>query len=154
MAISHSTAFSQDAQLRGSMDEDTLSVASPDQTTNSDIDPTDPNAPASADFADSSYTPPADSTAQPPPTEPAQTAPIANEEAQPFLTTDNMRVGAVTTVEQNDTGRARRENLPAIPEQGRRATPEADPFAPLGIRSGTFVLRPSLEQDSCHHKWR
>ena len=133
LAISHAPAFSQDAQLRGSVDEDNLSVSSPDQTANRDTDPADPNAPASADFADSSYTPPADNAAQPQPTEPAQAAPTVEEDAQPFLSTDNMRVGAITTEDQDDTGRARRENLPAIPEQGRRATPEADPFAPLGL---------------------
>lgn len=60
--------------------------------------------------------------------------------------TDNMPVGAITIEEHDSTGRARRENLPAIPEQGRRLTQEADPFAPLGIRTGNFVLRPSLEQ--------
>lgn len=146
LAISHSPAFSQDAQLRGSVDDDNLSVSSPDQTANSDTDPADPNAPASADFADSSYTPPADSTSQSQPTEPVQAAPTVEEDAQPFLSTDNMRVGAITTEDQDDTGRARRENLPAIPEQGRRATPEADPFAPLGVRVGSFMLRPTLEQ--------
>lgn len=146
LAISHSAAFSQDAQLRGSVNDDSLSVSSPDETTNRDIDPTDPNAPASGEFTDNSYTPPTDSTAQAQPTEPAQPAPDPVGEARPFLSTDNMRVSAVTTEEQDDTGRARRENLPAIPEQGRRVTAEADPFAPLGIRTGTFVLRPTLEQ--------
>ncbi len=145
MAISQSTAFAQDAQLRGSVNDDNLSVSLPDQTANRDTDPADPNAPASADFADSFYTPPADNAAQPQPTEPALAVPAAEENAQPFLSTDNMRVGAITTEDQDDTGRARRENLPAIPEQGRRAIPEADPFAPLGVRVGTFMLRPTLE---------
>lgn len=36
----------------------------------------------------------------------------------------------------------------AIPTQppGKRPLPEADPYAPLGVRAGAFLLRPSLEQ--------
>ncbi len=143
LAISNSAAFSQDIQLRGALDEDySLSISSSEQNANRDIDPANPNAPAQDNLADDSYTPPA----PPQPIEPAQAATIAEEEAPRFLATDNMPVSAVTTEEQDETGRARRENLPALPEQGRRATQEADPFAPVGIRAGTFVLRPTLEQ--------
>lgn len=143
LAISGTAVFSQDVRLRGTLDDDTLPASSSaDQTTNRDADAFDPNAPVTNEFVDVSYTPPSE-------TQPAETtlvAPINDEEPRRFLTTDNMPVSAVTIEEQDTTGRARRENLPAIPEQGRRLTAEADPFAPLGIRTGNFVLRPSLEQ--------
>ncbi|WP_310015157.1 outer membrane beta-barrel protein [Brucella pseudogrignonensis] len=142
LAISGSAAFSQEVRLRGTLDDDTLPVTSTDQTTNRDADAFDPNAPVTDEFADDSYTPPS----EPQPAETVQVAPVNDEEPRRFLTTDNMPVGAVTIEEQDSTGRARRENLPAIAEQGRRITQEADPFAPLGIRTGNFVLRPSLEQ--------
>lgn len=142
LVLSQSLAYSQDAQLRGSLGDDELSVSSPDQATNQNSDAFDPNAPASDEFSDDSYTPPA----EPQPTRPTVVTRAAEDEPQRFLATDNMPVGAVTIEEQDATGRARRENLPAIAEQGRRLTPEADPFAPLGIRTGNFILRPSLEQ--------
>lgn len=142
LAISNSVAFSQDTQLRGILDDDNLSVVSPDQATLRDGDAFDPNASASDDIANESYTPPAEPQAP----KPKLATPVAEEEPQRFLATDNMPVGAVTIEEQDSTGRVRRENLPAIPEQGRRLPHEADPFAPVGIRTGNFILRPSLEQ--------
>ncbi|MBC8718865.1 outer membrane beta-barrel protein [Ochrobactrum sp. Marseille-Q0166] len=143
LAISNSIAFAQDTQLRGALDEDgNLPISSSEQNADRDIDPANPNAPAQDNLADDSYTPPP----PPQPAETAQAATITEEEAPRFLATDNMPVSAVTTEEQNETARARRENLPALPEQGRRVTQEADPFAPIGIRAGTFVLRPTLEQ--------
>jgi len=143
LAISGSAAFSQEVRLRGTLDDDTLPASSSaDQTTNRDANAFDPNAPVTDEFADDSYTPPS----EPQPVETVQTPALPDEEPRRFLTTDNMPVGAVTIEEQDSTGRARRENLPAIAEQGRRITQEADPFAPLGIRTGNFVLRPSLEQ--------
>ncbi|MEJ5081019.1 MULTISPECIES: outer membrane beta-barrel protein [unclassified Ochrobactrum] len=143
LAIVSSAAFSKEVTLRGTLDDDTLPASSSaDQPTNRDADAFDPNAPATNEFVDDSYTPPSETQ----PAETTQVAPINDEEPRRFLTTDNMPVSAVTIEEQDTTGRARRENLPAIPEQGRRLTAEADPFAPLGIRTGNFVLRPSLEQ--------
>ncbi|MCL7999037.1 outer membrane beta-barrel protein [Brucella sp. 21LCYQ03] len=143
LAISGSATFSQEVRLRGTLDDDTLPTsASADQTANRDADAFDPNAPTADEFVDDSYTPPT----QPQPAEAVQVAPVNDEEPRRFLTTDNMPVGAVTIEEQDATGRARRENLPVIAEQGRRITQEANPFAPLGIRTGNFVLRPSLEQ--------
>ncbi len=62
------------------------------------------------------------------------------------LTLDNMRVGTITSDDSGDTDRVQRENLRQLPEQGRAVTPDADPFAPVGIRAGSFILRPSLEQ--------
>lgn len=49
-----------------------------------------------------------------------------------------------------DTGRAaraERENLPEAAIDGRERQPyQADPFEPQGIRAGSFILRPSLDQ--------
>ncbi len=56
---------------------------------------------------------------------------------------DNIRVGAV--LPDDDTVRAQRENLRAA-RTGTRFPPEADPYAPIGIRAGSFILKPSLEQ--------
>lgn len=36
---------------------------------------------------------------------------------------------------------------PPPPPQNRRQRPEDDPYAPLGIRAGAFVLRPAIEAD-------
>ena len=33
------------------------------------------------------------------------------------------------------------------PQPRRRSAAEVDPYAPLGVRAGSFLLRPSLEQD-------
>ena len=143
LAFGHLTAFSQDIQLRGDVDEDVLSATSPDRLTIRNENQPNSSGDTSGEFADDSYTPPAESTA---PTQPAEPILASDEEPRRFLSTDNMPVGAVTIEEQDETGRARRENLPAIPEQGRRIMPDADPFAPIGIRTGSFILRPSLEQ--------
>ncbi len=49
-------------------------------------------------------------------------------------------------------GRADNEMLPlrlnerAMPIEGRNHRPEEDPYAPLGLRAGTFILFPTLEQ--------
>ncbi|MGU3577140.1 outer membrane beta-barrel protein [Brucellaceae bacterium C25G] len=48
--------------------------------------------------------------------------------------------------EGEQPNRIGRENLPQKPEQGLGGKPETDPYAALGIRSGNFTLRPSLEQ--------
>lgn len=51
--------------------------------------------------------------------------------------------------EEDTTGRAiraERDNLRVGAIEGRETFDEGDPFAPLGIRAGTFLLRPQLEQ--------
>ncbi|PRD42789.1 hypothetical protein C5748_14990 [Phyllobacterium phragmitis] len=60
---------------------------------------------------------------------------------------DYLRTGTVDGEEQNGTGRA-------IPENERQSTienrppprVEQDPFAPIGLRLGSFLLRPTIEQ--------
>lgn len=141
-AISNSPAFSQDVSLRGSLGDDNLFVSSNENDTYRDGDPANLNTSSQDDLADDSYTPPT----PPKPTGTSEATKLSEEEAPRFLATDNMPVGAITMQEREDTGRARRENLPMLPAQGRRATQGADPFAPIGIRTGNFILRPSLEQ--------
>lgn len=59
---------------------------------------------------------------------------------------ESTKAGRFIQNEDEEPSRASRENLPQNPEQGLGGRPEANPFAPLGIRSGNFMLRPSLEQ--------
>ncbi len=129
LAIPH-VAQAQDTDLRGSISGDVL--------------PTIPSDEDSID-SDDAYSPEKDNAfgkSDPSPVTPVA-EPIAEEPSQK-PTPDNIRVGAIATDE--DTIRAQRENLRALPEQGRSFTPEADPYAPIGIRAGSFILKPSLEQ--------
>ncbi|MFD1198938.1 outer membrane beta-barrel protein [Brucella gallinifaecis] len=143
LAVSVPTAFSQNAQLRSSIDDDSTAIFSSDPTADFENDAADTNAERTNEFADDFYTPPAapqtKETVHTPP-------PVSEEYPLRLLSTDNMPVSAITTEEQSETGRSQRENLPALPEQGRHLTSQTDPFAPVGIRAGNFILRPSLEQ--------
>lgn len=145
MAISHSPSFAQDAYLRGSVAEDVLSASSPETLANRGL-----AAPRYDDGAsettNGSYTPPENTTASDPAATvqpaPAALIPQDSQSLQP----DNIRVGSVDSQTSDETARAQRENLRQLPEQGRSSMQEADPFAPVGIRTGSFILRPSLEQ--------
>lgn len=145
MAICHGSAFAQEAYLRGSVAEDVLSASSAETLANRGL-----AAPGYDDSAgettDDNYTPPENTTAadQAAATQAAPTVPMP-QDRQP-LQPDNIRVGSIDTETSEETGRAQRENLRQSPEQGRGSTQEADPFAPVGIRTGSFILRPSLEQ--------
>jgi len=76
---------------------------------------------------------------------PATTADDANDN-QP-TPVDYLRTGTVNSEEQNDTGRVMPENERLSPVENRpRPRTEQDPFAPVGLRVGSFLLRPSLEQ--------
>ncbi|KXF76447.1 hypothetical protein ATN84_14235 [Paramesorhizobium deserti] len=60
---------------------------------------------------------------------------------------DYLRTGTVDSEEQNDTGRVMPENERHSPIENRsRPQAEQDPFAPVGLRAGSFLLRPTLEQ--------
>lgn len=59
---------------------------------------------------------------------------------------DNIRTSAIAPISPPDEDSATRENLPQPAEQGRQVNTDEDPFAPLGIRTGSFILRPTLEQ--------
>jgi hypothetical protein len=65
--------------------------------------------------------------------------PAADEE----LTTGTVRQGTVDSETEIENG-PEAERQRAI--EGRRPQPDANPFEPTGIRFGTFVLKPSLEQ--------
>ncbi|MBE1208015.1 outer membrane beta-barrel protein [Aminobacter carboxidus] len=65
--------------------------------------------------------------------------PVTDEE----LTTGTVRQGTVDSETEIENG-PESERQRAI--EGRRPQPDADPFEPTGIRFGTFVLKPSLEQ--------
>ena len=144
LAISHGTSFAQEAYLRGSVAEDVLSASSPETLANRGLAAPGYDDPA-GEIADDSYTPPETATTdQATATQAPPSVPIP-EDPQP-LQPDNMRVGSVDAGTREETGRAQRENLRQLPEQGRGSTQEADPFAPIGIRAGSFILRPSLEQ--------
>ena len=65
--------------------------------------------------------------------------------------TDDVTTATVreTTVDEADEERniaAKRESLPAPPIEGRTLPAEENPFAPTGIRVGSFVIRPTLQQ--------
>lgn len=67
--------------------------------------------------------------------------------ADPDLTpVDNIRTSAIGPISPPDQESSTRENLPQPAEQGRQVNADEDPFAPIGIRAGSFILRPSLEQ--------
>jgi hypothetical protein len=65
--------------------------------------------------------------------------PAADEE----LTTGTVRQGTVDSETEIENG-PEAERQRAI--EGRRPQPDTNPFEPTGIRFGTFVLKPSLEQ--------
>lgn len=75
------------------------------------------------------------------------------EPADPALPAENVDDGLnLRTTPVNDEAvdgalRAQRENLPIGPvETAARRPVRTDPFAPIGIRAGNFILRPSLDQ--------
>lgn len=142
MAIGHGPSFAQDAFLRGSVTEDVLSASSPETLATRGL--AAPGYEGAADMADDGYTQPT-----PTATDPAVTAtqPVPVPQERGTSGPDNMRVGSINAEAGDETGRAQRENLRQAPEQGHGGiTQEADPFAPVGIRTGSFILRPSLEQ--------
>lgn len=62
------------------------------------------------------------------------------------LTTGTARTGSVDGFEDDRIVRADAENPRDGAIDGRPVTPEENPYAPLGIRAGTFVFTPTLEQ--------
>ncbi|TMV05967.1 outer membrane beta-barrel protein [Brucella haematophila] len=148
MAIIPSLSHAQDAYLRGSVPEDVLSASSPDTLATRGLAApgrSDSTATTSSDDgSDAFYAPTQDNAAAADSQQ--QAAPVARAQDQQALQPDTMRVGAITNEADSDSGRAQRENTRQAPEQGRGPAQEADPFAPVGMRAGSFVLRPSLEQ--------
>ena len=81
---------------------------------------------------------------EPEPSEPASPRQAAANEEQLDLT--NARAAPITSDDEDRNPRAPRDNVRtgAIEAQPRAA--EDNPYAPLGIRAGTFVFTPTLEQ--------
>jgi hypothetical protein len=148
MAIIPSLSHAQDTYLRGSVPEDVLSASSPDTLATRGLAApgrSDSTATTSSDDgSDAFYAPTQDNAAAA--DNQQQAAPVAQTQDQQALQPDTMRVGAITSEADSDSGRVQRENTRQAPEQGRGPAQEADPFAPVGMRAGSFVLRPSLEQ--------
>lgn len=71
----------------------------------------------------------------------------APQDADQSAPADTLRTGTVNSEEANDTSRAAPDNErePAIGNRPRPSV-QQDPFAPVGIRAGSFILRPSIEQ--------
>jgi hypothetical protein len=87
---------------------------------------------------------PPDATVQPAKTKKKPTRQGATAAgAVPDIRIDNLRtqsVGATTTQ------RVQTENQREMPAGGRPVKPDSDPYGPLGVRIGAFILRPTLEQ--------
>ncbi|CAI2933299.1 Outer membrane protein/protective antigen OMA87 [Aminobacter niigataensis] len=73
----------------------------------------------------------------------AAAATAAAPEQEEELTTGAVRQGTVDSLTEEENG-PESERQGAI--EGRRPVPDENPFEPTGIRFGTFVLKPSLEQ--------
>jgi len=73
----------------------------------------------------------------------------AEQPARPRLdepVLDNLRTRAVRVGPVEEPETSRRQNTRALAIEGRDFRREENPYAPLGLRVGTFVLRPSMEQ--------
>lgn len=72
----------------------------------------------------------------------AQPAPSTDDE----LTTGTVRASAVDGYDDQRMIRAEGQNQRSAAIDGRPFVPEENPYAPLGLRVGTFVFTPTLEQ--------
>jgi hypothetical protein len=146
-------AMAQDTALRGSLPD----TATPPVPTNrpSTYQATSPGALPDDDTDVNGAIGLDDNTLQGLPIEPEGALPpsSADESRPPRVppvtdnTVDNLRAGPVSNEDAGDTGRAARENQREAPIEGHpRTQTEQDPFAPAGIRAGSFILRPGIEQ--------
>lgn len=138
-------AYAQQAGLRGGVAEDILATSSSKALATRRLAPIAPpqNAYRSEGLEDEgqvdvTYEPIAEPT---PPVAAVINTPTSDSDA-----IDNLRIGAISADPLDDMGRTAAENLRQSPEQGQGAAPDYDPFSPVGIRAGSFVLRPSIEQ--------
>jgi len=70
------------------------------------------------------------------------TSPSADENP----TTGTVRVGSVDGLDEERNARTARDNERTGAIEGLPIPPEDAPFAPLGIRAGSFIVTPTLEQ--------
>ena len=74
--------------------------------------------------------------------EPERTAaPILDEEP-----TGTVRAGRIDALDEERNSRASPDNARTGPVEGLDRASQDDPFAPLGIRAGSFIVTPTLEQ--------
>ncbi len=94
--------------------------------------------------------PPLDRTADEGGSRLAQDDAAPRREAEPSEELDNLATGTarVGTIDATEGIRPLplRTNERVQPIEGRARTPEGDPYAPLGLRVGTFTVVPTLEQ--------
>lgn len=121
MAISTFPVHAQESLLRGSINDSFDAIEGDFSTNQRDL--SNDSGISQFDGNNGSYNPTAD------------LAPV-----------DNIRTSAVSPISPPDQDSTTRENLPQPAEQGRHVNKDEDPFAPIGIRTGSFILRPSLEQ--------
>jgi hypothetical protein len=74
------------------------------------------------------------------------TSPTAATEAEEDLTTGTVRAEQIDLSEDDRNTRMARDNQRVGAIEGLARAPEEDPYAPLGMRLGTFVFTPRLEQ--------
>lgn len=66
--------------------------------------------------------------------------------AEPELATGTVPAGAVDSLDDDRSVRIATDNARETAIDGLSRRPEDNPYAPLGIRAGTFVVTPTLEQ--------
>lgn len=66
--------------------------------------------------------------------------------AQDDMATGTVRAATVDSFEDNRDIRAARDSVRVEPVEGLATRPEDNPYAPLGIRAGGFIVTPTLEQ--------
>ena len=141
-------AYGQETGLRGAASEGTINESLFGQASYV------PWSPVAVSDEGTSADTAASTAARPPSTavrrrEAARDGPVASRVSVPTAvsegpeTTGTVPVGRVESrvefAPDLDAGRVR-------PIEGLARAPEEDPYAPLGIRAGTFILRPSVEQ--------
>lgn len=85
----------------------------------------------------------------------AETARIEDERAQRTQATPNLAVARKKPVPVRRPGQpavtpTTPEKPVAVPVRRKKPTVEEDPYAPLGIRAGAFMLRPAIELSAGH----
>lgn len=147
VAVGTCPLHAQDAELRGSVAEDVLAVSSPETLENHRLADTDSDALSQIEVLDEDFSSPVEENTLPLENEAVEAPAIVSEpQSAVHSSSDNARAKAIRPESEGENGRARSENPRAPAEQGGRITTQSDPFAPVGIRAGTFILRPSLEQ--------
>lgn len=70
----------------------------------------------------------------------------ATAETEDELTVGTIRAGALDALDEDRNARAPRDNIRTGSVEGLARAPDDNPYAPLGLRAGSFVFTPTLEQ--------